>query len=201
MIFDPGELDRRELNGLVNNLVAPRPIAWVSTTSAEGVSNLAPFSYFNAFSYVPPTLAIGPGSRKGVNKDTLQNIRATGEFVVCMVTEALAELANRSSADVDADVDEWQILGLEPAPSETVTPPRVAASPAAFECRCITIVDLGAPELPTNSLVIGAVERIHVADDAFDSEGKLEDLALVGRMGGARWCRTTDVFELARPAA
>ena len=91
MIIDPNELDRQALNGLINGLVYPRPIAWVSTVSASGRANLAPFSFFNAFSFSPPTVAIGPGSRQGVNKDTLRNIRETAEFVISVVTEDLAE--------------------------------------------------------------------------------------------------------------
>jgi len=91
MIFEPETLDRRILHELLGGVVSPRPIAWVSTLSAEGRPNLAPFSFFNAFSVTPPIVAIGPGSRKGTDKDTLRNIRETGEFVVSVVTEDLAD--------------------------------------------------------------------------------------------------------------
>jgi flavin reductase (DIM6/NTAB) family NADH-FMN oxidoreductase RutF len=201
VILDPQDLDRRTLNGLVNGLVAPRPIAWVSSVSAAGVRNLAPFSFFNAFSFNPPTLGIGPGSRQGVNKDSLRNIRETGEFVVCAVSEPLAELANLCSAELGEDVDEWELTGLEPADSVEVAPQRVAASPAAFECRVREIVDLGPAEMPTNSLIVGSVVRIHVADEAMDGLTPLPDaLGLVGRMGGDEWVRTTDRFTLKRPS-
>ena len=99
MIFEPETLDRRILHELLGGVVSPRPIAWVSTLSAEGRPNLAPFSFFNAFSVTPPIVAIGPGSRKGTDKDTLRNIRETGEFVVSVVTEDLADLCNATSAD------------------------------------------------------------------------------------------------------
>lgn len=202
MIVDPRTADRRYLNGLVNGLVGPRPIAWVSSQSRDGERNLAPFSFFDAFSFQPPTLGVAPGSRAGIAKDSLRNIRETGEFVVCVVTEALAALANLASADLAPDVDEWELLGLEPAASEVVAPVRVARSPAAFECRVRQIVDLGPEDVPTNSLIVGAVERIHVDDAVLD--GGLPDpdaLRLVGRMGGDDWCRTRDRFALRRPGA
>jgi flavin reductase (DIM6/NTAB) family NADH-FMN oxidoreductase RutF len=168
--------------------------------SAGGVRNLAPFSFFNAFSFSPPTLGIGPGSRQGVNKDSLRNIRETGEFVVCAVTEPLAELANLCSAELPEDIDEWELTGLEPADSVEVKPQRVAASPAAFECRLREIVDLGPADMPTNSLIVGSVLRIHVADAAMDGMKPLPDeLGLVARMGGDEWARTRDRFTLARP--
>jgi len=201
MIFDPSTLDRSALNGLINGLVYPRPIAWVSTLSASGMPNLAPFSFFNAFSFSPPTVAIGPGSRNGINKDTLRNCRETGEFVVSVVTEELAKLANATSGEFAADINEWDALGVTCVESVAVKPKRVAQSPAAFECKVIHIVDLGAADSPTNSLVLGRVMRIHVDDAALDGTRPLSDaLKLVGRMGGSEWCRTTDKFILPRPA-
>ena len=200
MIFDPEQLDRAALNSLINGLVYPRPIAWVSSLSAAGAPNLAPFSFFNAFSFSPPTLALGPGSRSGVNKDTLRNIRETEEFVVSMVSEDLARLANATSGEFPPDVNEWEAMGVAGADSVVVRPRRVAASPASFECRLLQIVDLGPSNQPTNSLVIGRVLRIHLDDAAWDGQKPRSDvLRLVGRMGGPEWCRTRDVFKLARP--
>ena len=200
MIIDPADLGRRELNALLNGLVAPRPIAWVSTVAANGTRNLAPFSFFNAFSFFPPTIGIGPGSRNGINKDSLRNSRETGELVVNLVSEDLAELANLSSAEFPSEVDEWELTGLESAPSVVVAPERVAASPASLECRVRHIVDLGDPKLPTNSLIIADVVRLHVNDEALDGlTPRPEALRLVGRMGGDWWVRTTDRFALPRP--
>ncbi|GAB4315663.1 MAG: flavin reductase family protein [Candidatus Zixiibacteriota bacterium] len=202
MIFNPDDLDRQALNGLINGLVYPRPIAWVSTVSGAGQPNLAPFSFFNAFSFSPPTVAIGPGSRKGVNKDTLRNIRETGEFVISVVTEDLAALANATSAEFPPEVNEWEALGIEGAPSEIVVPKRVAASPAAFECRLLHIIELGSVDLRSNSMVIGRVVRIHVDDAMIDGyRPKSGALKLVGRMGGPEWCRTTDIMTFERPAS
>lgn len=202
MIFDPSTLDRRALNGLLNGLVAPRPIAWVSTVGAGGRPNLAPFSFFNAFSFAPPTVGIGPGSRQGVNKDTLRNIRETGEFAVSVVTEDLARLANATSAEFGPEVNEWEALGIEAADCEVITPKRVKASPASLECRVLQIVELGDEGTPGNGLVIGRVVRIHVDDAALDGmRPNPEALKLVARMGGDDWCRTRDRFTLRRPSS
>lgn len=203
MLIDPAELERAELSGLVNGLVYPRPVAWVSTLAVHGGRNLAPFSFFNAFCFHPmPIVGIGPGSRRGVNKDSLANIRATGEFVVNGVSEALAETVNLSSGEFAPDVDEWELTGVEPAPSVDVRPQRVAAAPVSLECRLREIVDLGTPEVPSNSLVVGTVTRIHVIDEAMDGlSPKPEVLDLVGRMGGPLWCTTRDRFSLPRPSS
>lgn len=199
---DLGQLGRADLNGLVNGLVAPRPIAWVSTVSAAGLRNLAPFSFFNAFCFHPvPVLGIGPGARQGVPKDSLANARETGEFVVNLVSCALAETANVCSAELGPDADEWDLAGVECLPSDEVRPGRVAGAPAAFECRVQQIVELGTPETPSNCLVIGRVCALHVADGMLD--GLVPDpdaLDLVGRMGGDEWCTTRDRFTLRRPS-
>jgi flavin reductase (DIM6/NTAB) family NADH-FMN oxidoreductase RutF len=202
VIFDPEGLEPRDRNGLLNGLVYPRPVAWVSTVGQDGSRNLAPFSFFNLFAYSPPTVGIGPGSRAGVHKDSLRNIKDTGEFVVNLVSEDLAQTANLTSAEFGPEVDEWDVAGLRPAPSEVVAPARVAEAPAALECRVLQVVDLGDPgRTPTNSLVIARVLRIHVADEALDGlRPRPEALRLVGRMGGDLWCRTSETFELPRPA-
>jgi flavin reductase (DIM6/NTAB) family NADH-FMN oxidoreductase RutF len=200
--FDPTTLERTRLAALANGLVAPRPIAWVSTVGVDGVPNLAPFSYFNAFSTAPFTIGVGPGSRDGVNKDSLRNIRVRGEFTISVVTEELATIANLSSAEFDSAVDEWETTGLTKRPSEVVEPPSVAESPAALECRVFTIVDLSSSDMPTNSLVVARVVRIHVSEEVIDHETLRVDpeaLALVGRMGGDLWCTTRGRFTLRRP--
>lgn len=202
MLIDPATLSRQELNRLVNGLVAPRPIAWVSTVGRDGSPNLAPFSFFNAFSFDPPVVAVGPGIRDGVPKDSLRNIRETGELTVSLVDEELAERANLSSAELDYGVDEWELAGVTPAPSVDVRPAWVAESPAAFECRVRTVVDLGTAEHPANGLVIASVTHIHVRDDALDGlVPRPEVLRLVGRLGGNLWCTTRDRFALERPAS
>lgn len=206
MIFAPSELPHSELYGLLLNSVAPRPIAWVSTISASGQLNLAPFSFFNAVCVDPPLLAFAPGLRKpkadaghGVAKDTLANIRETKEFVVNIVTYELAEAMNSTSGDYDASVNEFELAKVTPAPSRIVRPPRVAESPVSFECQHYKIFDFSTA--PTSSsLVIGQIVSIHVSD-AHIKDGRLDrnSLDLIGRMGGIQYTRTTQRFEMARP--
>jgi flavin reductase (DIM6/NTAB) family NADH-FMN oxidoreductase RutF len=201
MIIDPDALDRRQRNGLVNGLIAPRPIAWVSSLASDGSRNLAPFSFFGAFSFDPPTVGIGPGSRQGVNKDSLANIKATGEFVINLVDRSLAEAANACSGEWGPDVDEWDVSGMDGLPSETVRPMRVAAAPAALECRVRQVLELGDAHGASNNLVVAWITRIHVRDAAMDGMTPLpEALDLVARMGGDDWCTTRDRFILPRPA-
>ena len=202
LLIDPTTLERRDITDLVNGLVAPRPIAWVSSEDRSGVRNLAPFSFFNAFSTQPPTVAIGPGSRQGVNKDSLRNIRETGEFVVNIVSYELAVRANQTSAEFSPDINEWEVAGVTPAPSDDVAPARVAEAPASLECRVHSIVDLGTDDTPTNSIIIATVTRFHVRDDILDGYRiRPEMLDAVARMGRNLWCTTRDRFDLARPGS
>ena len=206
MIVTPSEIPYSELYGIVLNSVAPRPIAWVSTVSASGQPNLAPFSFFNAICVNPPLLAFAPGLRKpkaesadGEVKDTLRNVRETKEFVVNIVTYELAEAMNVTSGEYDASVNEFELAKVTPAPSKIVRPPRVAESPVSFECRLYQILDFSSA--PTSSsLVIGEIVSIHM-DDAFTKGGKLDrnSLDMVGRMGGIQYTRTTQRFEMVRP--
>lgn len=204
MIINPTTLDRRERNGLINGLVSPRPIAWVSTLSADGQRNLAPFSFFGAFSFDPPTIGLGPGSRAGVNKDSLRNIKATGEFVVNLVNRDLAETANACSGEWGPEVDEWDLIGevgLTAASSESVAPARVEQAPAALECRVRQVLELGTPERASNNLVVAHVTRVYVADEIMDGlVPRPEKMDLVARMGGDWWTTTRDRFQLPRPA-
>jgi flavin reductase (DIM6/NTAB) family NADH-FMN oxidoreductase RutF len=207
MIVSPSDLPHSELYGILLNSVAPRPIAWVSTVSASGQANLAPFSFFNAVCADPPLLAFAPGMRRpnqpeaaqGEPKDTLRNVRETKEFVVNLVTYKLAEAMNVTSGEYDASVNEFELAKVTPEPSKIVRPPRVAESPVSFECKLHQIVDFSTA--PTGaSLVIGQVVSIHI-DDAHIKEGKLDrnSLDLIGRMGGIQYTRTTQRFEMVRP--
>lgn len=207
MNVSPSDLSHSELYSIVLNSVAPRPIAWVSTISASGDLNLAPFSFFNAVCVDPPLLAFAPGLRQpkhakgghGEAKDTLRNVRETREFVVNIVTYELAEAMNLTSGEYDSSVDEFELAKLTPQPSKMVRPPRVAESPVSFECRLHQILDFSSR--PTSSsLVIGQVVSIHI-NDAHLSDGKLDrnSLDLIGRMGGLQYARTTQRFEMVRP--
>jgi flavin reductase (DIM6/NTAB) family NADH-FMN oxidoreductase RutF len=211
MDVTPSQLAHREFYNILISAVGPRPIAWVSSISASGQPNLAPFSFFNAVCAKPPLLAFAPGMRSpkksgaaagqpaGEPKDTLRNIRETGEFVINVVTYELAEAMNLTSGDYDASTNEFEVAKLTSAPSKVVRPQRVAESPVSFECKLHQILDFNpAPE--GGSLVIGEIVSIHV-DERHLKEGHLDrnSLDLIGRMGGMQYTRTTERFEMARP--
>ena len=157
-----------------NAIVGPRPIGWISTQSATGALNLAPYSFFTAFNYVPPIVGFASIGAK----DTLRNIEATGEFVWNLATHDLADAMNKSCAAVPPEVSEFELAGLTPLASEKVRPPRVAESPVTFECRSTQIVQLqgiDGEKVPT-WLVLGEVVAVHIAkallkDGVYDTAG------------------------------
>ena len=184
---------------LLASLVTPRPIAWVSTLSPDGVVNVAPFSFFNVLGANPPILGFCPGDREdGTPKDTAKNIRLTHEFVVNLVDENVAEAMNKTAASLPYGVSELQSAGLTTLPSSTVKPPRIAESPASLECK-----EWGTLQIGGNRLIIGLVKRIHVRDELVDTHAmkiKSELLHVIGRMSSPHWyCRTQDRFEMKRP--
>ena len=183
-------------------MIVPRPIAFVSTVSENGALNLAPFSFFTGIGANPPAVCFCPSNRAdGSHKDTLVNVETTGEFVVNVVPEAIAEQMNLCSGEYPPDVDEFASSGLTPAPSLVVKPPRVRESPAAMECRLLQVVRISARPDGGN-LVIGEVVRFHV-DDAIISNYQInpDKLRAIGRMGGAEYTRTRDRFAMIRPGA
>ena len=143
-----------------NALVAPRPIGWISSKSASGTLNLAPYSFFNAFNYTPPII----GFASVGYKDSVANIQQTSEFAWNLATESLAEPMNESCAAVEPDVDEFELAGLTPAPSRVIDVPRVAETPVSFECRLSQVVRLtGADGAQTDTwLVLGEVVGVHI---------------------------------------
>jgi flavin reductase (DIM6/NTAB) family NADH-FMN oxidoreductase RutF len=203
----PSEIPHGELYGILLNSVAPRPIAWVSTLSASGQPNLAPFSFFNVMCVDPPLLGFSPGLREpkqadlthGEPKDTLRNIRETREFVVNVVTYDLLRPMNVTSGEYDPEMNEFELAKVTPAPSRLVRPARVAESPVSFECKLHKILDFS-PAPTSGSLVIGEIVSIHM-NDAHIKNGRLDrnSLDLIGRMGGIQYTRTTERVELARP--
>jgi flavin reductase (DIM6/NTAB) family NADH-FMN oxidoreductase RutF len=198
----PDQVPYRDFYRILINSVVPRPIAWVSTLN-DGQLNLAPFSFFNAVSAKPPLLAFAPSLRlvdgQSTPKDTLHNIRQTGEFVVNVVTFAVAEAMNLTSGEYDRSVDEFALAKLHTRPSQIVRPPQVAESPVSFECKLERIIDFGI-EPPSGSLVIGEIVCVHL-EESVVKDGTIDSSALdlVGRMGGLQYSRTTERFELKRP--
>lgn len=180
-------------------IVAPRPIGWISSVDREGRVNLAPYSFFNAVCETPPIVAFSSSGRK----DTQSNVEATGEFVVNLATRSLAEAMNVSSASVPHDVDEFQLAGLTPAPCRLVKPPRVAASPAALECKLLMTLplkDLAGNPTP-NTLIIGQVVGVHIATDCLTNG--LFDMVRAGTIARCGYqgdyAHVTELFPMFRP--
>ena len=183
MIIDPGTLDATSNYKLLIGSILPRPIAWVSTLSADGIANLAPISFFTAVGRKPPVVSITMQPRSdGVTlKDTFVNIRDTGEFVVNMVTLEQAHAMHRSAFEFDSDIDEFSAVGLDKEPSLAVAPPRVKGAPISLECRLERIIPMGGQH---DHVVFGEVLRFNIHDRFYLEGGRIDTGALqsVGRL-------------------
>ena len=199
MLFDFETMSPQDCYKLVVSSVVPRPIAWVVSQDAAGVVNAAPFSFFNAFSDSPVVVGFGVGPRpEGAPKDTAANIRATGQFVVCLVSEAVVQGMNVTAVDFPPGVDELAEAGLTTLPSAKVKPPRIAESPVALECETFQLVPAG-----RHTIVLGRVVAMHIRDDCMLDVARhyvdTPKLGLIGRMHGRGWyARTSDRFEVPR---
>jgi flavin reductase (DIM6/NTAB) family NADH-FMN oxidoreductase RutF len=198
----PEVLSRQSIYKILIGSVVPRPIGWISTVDEAGRPNLAPFSFFNVVCPKPPTVLFCPMIRgtDGNTKDTLNNVKATGEFVVNIVTEELVPAMIASSVEIAADVNEFELTGLKTAPSVVVKPPRVAQSPIHFECKLTQIVEIG-NNRGGGSVVIGEIVHLHVDERVLFDEDKIDLKALkpVGRLARSAYVRVTDLFEIERP--
>lgn len=197
MQLDPKTTTAGALYRFMISAIIPRPIAFVSTSDVTGRFNVAPFSYFAPLTSNPPLLGISINARGGAPKDTLANARATGDFVVNIVSEAILKPMVRTSGEWPADVDEFELAGLTPLASERVRAPRVAESPVQFECRVEREVPLG-----TGTLLIGEIVLVHAAD-ALVVDGLVDPslLKAVGRLGGDGYVVVRDVIREPRPVS
>lgn len=195
MQIDPATHTKADNYKLLTNLVVPRPIAWVTSRSGEGVVNLAPFSFFNAVGADPLYVVFSVGRNDGGElKDTARNIEQSGEFVVNFVTEELFDAMNVSAADFPPERSELEAAGLHAAASSRIETPRVAEAAASLECRLYNTQTLG-----SNLLIIGEVVMFHVADHLIDNDLHINHYAPIGRLGSPSvYCRTTDRFDAAR---
>jgi flavin reductase (DIM6/NTAB) family NADH-FMN oxidoreductase RutF len=201
MEITPSTLPWNSIYKILIGSVLPRPIGWISSINHEGQPNLAPYSFFNAVCPNPPTVIFCPNIRStdGGQKDTLNNILSTGEFVVNIVTERLAEAMNLSSTEFPAEFNEFEAAGLTAAPSLVVQPPRVAESPIHFECLVREIIEIGSGP-GGGSIVVGEIVHIHIDETVLIGTDKIDLLRLqpIGRLAGNAYCRVTDLFELKR---
>jgi len=199
--INPADHSVLEVYKLMTGLIVPRPVALVSTVDRDGVPNVAPFSFFSGVGSNPPTVLFCPSLRATGDhrKDTLRNVEQTGEFVINIVSDAIAAATNATAAEVAPDVDEFHLAGLTAIPSEVVRAPRVAESPAQMECKLLQIVFTN--QAPGGGVVVlGEIVRFHVLRELEDNfridPAKLD---AVGRMAGNTWVHTRDRFELVRP--
>lgn len=191
MEVDPSIFDQAEMNFLLTGLIVPRAIGWISTISRSGIANLSPFSFFTVASTAPPHLLFSSASD---TKDSVVNARETGQFVANITDQSLVDVIVGSSAAVAPDVDEFELVGLERAPSVRVAPPRVARAKAHLECEVRQIVSVG-----TSSLVIGEVVHLH-CDPSIWAGGRVQARLLdpLARLGGSNYAGIGEIFS--RPA-
>ncbi len=193
---------------LLIGTIVPRPIAWVSTISAKGQVNLAPFSFFNGVCSNPPSVLFCPVNHPdGSKKDTLRNIQETKQFVINIATEKLALAVNETSGNYPPEINEFEIAKLTPIPSIRVKPPRIKESPIHMECELLQIVPVGTGEFAARErtgsghIVIGKLVYYHITEGAMNEKGHifLEKINPIARLGGSFYCPIRDVFELPRP--
>lgn len=195
-VIDASGLDTATAYRLICGVVVPRPIAWITTISADGRVNAAPFSSYNYVAHSPPMLAVNIGSRAGELKDTARNIVESGWFTVNVATEAVMETMHGTGADYPAEISECEALGIELLPGDASPVPRIAASPIHMECRLDQAITLGRG---LNTLYIGEVRRFHLSQEVYD--GRHVDsvkLRPIARLGGPYYAALGDVFH--RPA-
>ena len=170
MFYRPGRDDHGLPRNPFNALITPRPIGWVSSVDENGVSNLAPFSFFNGAAYQPPQLSVAftgakLGAQEGERKDSLANIKATGEFAVSLVSTTLMHQMNATAAHMPIGESEFAAAGVTEAPCHEIAAPRVAEAPASFECKLVQAVELPNEGPGTNTTVFGQVVGVHISDD------------------------------------
>jgi flavin reductase (DIM6/NTAB) family NADH-FMN oxidoreductase RutF len=188
--IDPAASGSGPFYAFLTSVIVPRPIAWVSTRSPEGVDNLAPHSFFTVSSVDPPIVQFTSVGRK----DSLRNVERTREFVVCLAPEPLFEQVNATATDFPAEVSEFDAVGIEREPSLRVAPPRVARSPVALECTLHTTLDLG-----LGTVVMGRVVHAAVDDDVFeDGRPAINRLAPLSRLGANEWGTHGQIREISR---
>jgi flavin reductase (DIM6/NTAB) family NADH-FMN oxidoreductase RutF len=200
--LDPQALGQRETYKLLIGCVVPRPIAWISTVDPQGARNLAPFSFFNGIGSNPPAVSVSinyveaPDQRK----DTLRNIIATGEFVVNIVSEELAQAMNATAANYPPEIDEFTVAGLSAAPCLTVRAPRVAEAPVSLECSLFAQVPVGQGP-GSSTLVVGVIQMIHVRSDIINDRNHIDITKLrpIARLAGSSYAYVHETFDMVRP--
>ena len=206
MFYEPVKQDHGLSKNPFNSLIIPRPIGWISSIDNEGVVNLAPYSFFNAVCYRPPTVMFASGTGKGSDgmKDSRRNIEATGEFVCNLATWETRNQMNQTSAAVTSDTDEMKLAGLTPVSSKLIKVPRVAEAPVHLECRHLNSIEIPSWEKDNRYfIVLGEVIGIHIRDELITKDGlvDIEKMIPIGRMGYNDYTRIdgNTLFTMIRP--
>lgn len=201
MQFDPQEIDQKAIYKLLTGSVIPRPIGWISSVSADGIPNLAPFSYFNAVGEDPPHVMFSTVRSNDMNKDTLNNVLATKEFVVNMVTEDTVEKMNRTSEIVAPEISEFELAGLTPIPSVRVKPARVGESPITMECELVHHYTLENHKHGGATILIGKIVMFHIDESVLldDFKINMQTYKPVARLAGANYSKLGEIFSIKRP--
>ena len=201
MIIDPLNITQSEVYKILSGSVIPRPIGWVSTISENGVPNLAPFSFFNVVGEDPPHVMFSTVRPGNSNKDTLNNVLATKQFVVNMATEDLAEAVNKSSASLPPDVNEFDYAGVTQAPCSKVKAPRVLESPISFECELVHHYSLEDHKHGGATIMIGRVVTFHIDESVMLENYKInpETYRPIARLAGSNYAKLGEIFSIKRP--
>ena len=200
MQFDPNELDYSAVYKLLTGAIIPRPIGWISSISEDGINNLAPFSYFNAVGDYPPHVMFSVGRGNNINKDTLNNVLNTKQFVVNMVTEALAEKMNLTAQSVPSHVDEFALAHIDSIPSIKVKPLRVKESPITFECELVHHYFLEDHKNGGACIIIGRIVMMHFDESVLMDNYKinLESYKPIARLAGSNYAKIGELFSVKR---
>lgn len=200
MQFDPNELEHTAVYKLLTGAVIPRPIGWISSISENGVNNLAPFSYFNAVGDDPPHVMFAAGRSNHSNKDTLDNVLVTKQFVVNMVTEELTEQMNATAQSVPAEIDEFVLAGVTPLASLKVKPFRVKESPITFECELVHHYFLEDHKHGGACIMVGRIIMMHIDDSVLLENYKinLQTYKPVARLAGSNYSKLGELFSVKR---
>ena len=198
MELNISETEQKEITSFFYRILIPRPIAWVSTRSKNGIDNLAPFSFYGGVTANPPIVSLGIGRRAGKHKDTSQNLLDTGECVIHLTSVELSEKMVKTSAELPPEKDEFEIAGLEKAESTDVKPPRLKDAKVAMEGTLYKHIEVGNGP---GDMILVEIIRIHIDDDILDERGRPEPSKLdpLARLGGRQYASLTEAWEIIRP--
>lgn len=201
MQIDPAKTSQRNIYKILSGAIIPRPIAWVSSINEEGITNLAPFSFFNMVGDDPPHIMFSTVRTGDKNKDTLNNVLATKQFVVNLATEDLVEKMNDTSASLPPNESEFDFAGLAPAPSVFIKPPRVQESPVSMECELVHHYSLEGHQDGGATIMIGRIVMIHIDESILldDFKINMETYKPVARLAGANYAGLGEIFSIKRP--